>query len=69
MKQASLEPDNGKTDTPTVGKKLSGLDPELQAMAKLDRLLRELEPQSRQRVLAWLTDKHLVPAAEDDVDF
>ena len=34
-----------------------GLDPELQAMARLDRIMRELSNESLLRVLTWLVSK------------
>lgn len=34
------------------------LDAELQTMAKIDRLLADLEPNSAARVLAWVIGKH-----------
>lgn len=34
--------------------KKRGLDPELQAMAKIDRILAELDDKQKSRVLTWL---------------
>jgi hypothetical protein len=39
-------------------KVVRGLDPEVQAMAALDRIVAKLPDACVQRVLAWLTDRH-----------
>lgn len=45
----------------TPAKKKRGLDEELQTMARIDRLLCDLEPAQVARVLAWLNGKHARP--------
>lgn len=46
-----------------------GLDPELQVLAKMDRLLAELEPDAIGRTLAWLCGRyHVDVTLPADVD-
>lgn len=43
---------------PGTAKPKRGLDSELQTMAKIDRLLADLDPDATKRVIAWLTDRN-----------
>ncbi len=65
-KQKPVQPTNqvihGESPEPTPAPhkpdpKRRGIDPELQAMARLDRLMSDLHPGSIPRVLKWLVDR------------
>ena len=55
MKTATL-PNSPSTNGDTPKKR--GLDPELQVMAKIDRMLSELQLEQIGRVLSWLNSRH-----------
>ena len=48
---------NDKVEQEPKVEKRRGLDPEIQAMARLDRLMHDLPPESVPRVLQWLVDR------------
>jgi len=43
-----------------------GLDPELQTMARIDRLLAGLKPAEARRVLQWIVDRWAVEGIEPE---
>ncbi len=52
-------------EAPPAGRRTTrGLDPEIQTMARVDRLLSDLDDRTRDRIIQWLVDRY----AADDVE-
>jgi hypothetical protein len=57
------------TEPAKQGRKLYALDPEIEAMAKVDEILGKLEPDVKRRVINWMAEKHSRRIYNDSVPF
>ena len=62
-KHRTMAEPNGDT---IASKPRRGLEPEIQAMARLDRILSELPPAAAERVIGWLSSRYLAKTTPTD---